>query len=146
MLNNYPDNTVLAIARLLIATNCAFTFPMQCNPCRASISLLMHQWHHRHTERSLAKPLPVHVPGETRLSILTALLVLGSLGIAMVVHDLGLILAVVGATGSTTISYILPGIIFLKVHPVWTTKHYFAAALLATGCVIIPSCLTFIFI
>ena len=87
-------------------------------------------------------------PSESLLSVLTTLIVLGSLGVAMVVSDLGVILSIVGATGSTTISYILPGLIFLKLHgrESWTLKHYGAALLLAIGCVVIPSCLTFIFI
>jgi hypothetical protein len=37
--------------------------------------------------------------------------------LAMIVDDLGIILALVGATGSTLVSYILPGLIYLKLHP-----------------------------
>jgi amino acid permease len=144
VLNNYPDNVVLAIARVLIATNCSFTFPLQCNPCRTSISMLMHQWKHRKQE---PETVEAHVPSEMRLTILTALITMCSFAVAMVVKDLGIILAVVGATGSTTMSYILPGIIYLKLHQdveKWTPKHYGAAALLGAGCVIIPACLIFI--
>lgn len=145
VLKNYPDNVVLAIARLLIATNCAFTFPLQCNPCRNSISMLMHQWATRHDPAGAAKP---HVPSGTRLNVLTACITMGALGIAMGVTDLGIVQGFVGATGSTTISYILPGAIFLKLHKddEWAAKHYGAAALLAAGCIIIPSCLTFLFL
>jgi amino acid permease len=142
ILRNYPDNYVLAVARILIATNCAFTYPLQCNPCRMSLSLLMHQWSHRST----VGQIDVHLPSELRLTILTAGICILSLGVAMVVDDLGVILSIVGATGSTTISYILPGLIFLKLHPIWTPKHYAAAALFLIGCIVIPSCLTFIFI
>lgn len=90
----------------------------------------------------------VQCPSETLLTVLTTLIVLGSLGVSMVVSDLGVILSIVGATGSTTISYILPGLIFLKLHghENWTLKHYGAAIVLGIGCVVIPSCLTFIFI
>jgi len=145
VLNNYPDNATLAIARLLIATNCAFTFPLQCNPCRMSISLLMHQWRTRNVPVDLTGSKP-HVPSEMQLTVLTALITLASFGVAMAVKDLGVILAIVGATGSTTISYILPGIIYLKLHKAdeWTPKKIGAAVLLGAGCVIIPACLTFI--
>lgn len=145
VLKNYPPNAVLAIARLLIATNVAFCFPMQCNPCRMSVSLLLHQWKHRNEPTENAK---AHVPSEMRLTILTALITLSSMAVAMVIKDLGVVLAMVGATGSTTISYILPGLIFLKIHweDEWTLKHYGAATLLGAGCVIIPACLTFIFL
>jgi amino acid permease len=142
VLKNYPDNYVFAIARLALSLNVAFSYPLQCNPCRNSVSLLMHQWEHRATVGEIA----VHLPSKTRIAILTGLIVSASLGIAMIVSDLGVILSIVGATGSTMISYILPGLIFLKVHPVWTPKHYLAATLLGMGCLIIPSCLTFIFI
>ncbi|KAL7513315.1 hypothetical protein ACHAXN_010397 [Cyclotella atomus] len=37
--------------------------------------------------------------------------------LAMIVDDLGIVLALVGATGSTLVSYILPGLIYLKLHP-----------------------------
>ena len=39
----------------------------------------------------------------------------------MVVDNLGVILAVVGATGSTTISYILPGIFYVRVSDIYLT-------------------------
>jgi amino acid permease len=145
VLTNYPDNYLLAFARILIATNCAFTFALQCNPCRNSISLLMHQWKHRKDIGTSNKVEP-HSPSEVRITVLTALIVAGTTGVAMLVTDLGVVLSIVGATGSTTISYILPGMIFLKLHPVWTPKHNAAATLLTMGCIIIPSCLIFIFI
>lgn len=157
VLENYPSNTVLAIARLLIATNCSFTYPLQCNPCRNSIALLIHQWRTRGQvvptgsgpgSASAASHKAAYIPNESLLSALTLIICLGSLAVAMVVSDLGVVLAVVGATGSTTISYILPGLIFLKLHgqEPWTLKHVAAAALLTIGCIVIPSCLTFIFI
>jgi amino acid permease len=40
-----------------------------------------------------------------------------SFTLAMIVDDLGIVLALVGATGSTLVSYILPGLIYLKLHP-----------------------------
>jgi amino acid permease len=56
------------------------------------------------------------------------------------------VLAVVGATGSTTISYILPGLVYCRLHPKWTLVKVGAAALALLGCIIVPSCLTFIFL
>ena len=148
VLESYPSNKTLAIARLLIATNCSFTYPLQCNPCRNSIALLIHQWQQRGQVVPAGSTPKAFIPNETLLSVLTLVICLGSLGIAMVVSDLGVVLAVVGATGSTTISYILPGLIFLKLHggEKWTVKHYAAATLLTIGCIVIPACLTFIFI
>jgi len=163
VLQSFPPNMTLAVARILIATNCAFCFPLQSHPCRTSISMIIHQiqqWRkmkriQRH-HYTLAKDIDAdtekkheiepHVPSTRRLRVLSVLICLLSISVAMAVSDLGTVLAVVGATGSTTISYILPGAIFLKLHPGWTNKHYGAAALLIVGCMTIPSCLTFIFV
>lgn len=68
--------------------------------------------------------------------------------IAFSVSDLSLVLAFVGATGSTIVSYILPGGFYYSLHqhegPVW--KRYAALALFSVGLVLIPTCLTFILI
>lgn len=49
--------------------------------------------------------------------IITLLFLSLSFILAMIVDDLGIVLALVGATGSTLVSYILPGLIYLKLHP-----------------------------
>jgi len=75
---------------------------------------------------------------------ITACFVLGSVAIALAVDDLGLVLKVVGATGSTTVSYILPGATYVRVCP----RHrrgiqwWGALGMLIAGCVIMPLSLT----
>lgn len=67
--------------------------------------------------------------------------------IAMAVTDLGIVLGVVGATGSTMVSYVLPGAIYIKLHPSGTGSNslYFLARLqLALGVIIIPVALYFV--
>ena len=51
---------------------------------------------------------------------------------------------IVGATGSTTIAFILPGLLYLKVHPEPHPKRSLAALQLTVGLFIIPVALTFI--
>ncbi len=72
----------------------------------------------------------------------------GSFGIAMVLSDLGFILAIIGSTGATVITYILPGAAYYTMHtnqgPAW--KRYAAAVLFGLGVIIMPVCLTFIFV
>lgn len=51
---------------------------------------------------------------------------------------------VVGATGSTTIAFILPGLLYLKVHPEPHPKRSLAALQLSVGLLIIPVALTVI--
>jgi len=64
--------------------------------------------------------------------------------VAITVTDLGLILSVVGALGSTTICYILPGYCFWRLRPEGAspTKIILAAALCVTGCIVMPLALT----
>lgn len=64
--------------------------------------------------------------------------------ISLVVTDLGTILAVVGATGSTMVSYILPGGIYIKLHPKFTITKVLAYLQLIVGCIIIPTALYFV--
>lgn len=51
---------------------------------------------------------------------------------------------VVGATGSTTIAFILPGLLYLKIHPEPHPTRSLAALQLVVGLFIIPVALTFI--
>jgi amino acid permease len=68
----------------------------------------------------------------------------------MAVSDLGVILSIVGATGSTLVSFILPGFsyyfIFSKepLAPKW--KLYLSLFQGCIGIIIMPLCLTFIFV
>jgi amino acid permease len=77
-------------------------------------------------------------------------LLAGSLGLALLVEDLGLIFGFVGATGATMISFILPGISYYKMHapmeegPAW--KRTGALMLCGLGCVVMPVCLIFLFL
>jgi amino acid permease len=70
--------------------------------------------------------------------------------IAISVKDLSVMLALVGATGSTTVSYILPGFFYYLMFkdpadgPAW--KRNLALAQGIAGIVIVPLCLTFIFL
>ena len=84
----------------------------------------------------------------TRFLILTAVIGAASFALAMALTDLGVILSVVGATGSTTISYILPGLFYFKVFEEqgWSPLRTYAAFLCGFGCFVIPTALTFIFL
>jgi amino acid permease len=66
------------------------------------------------------------------------------------VSDLSVVLGLVGATGSTTVSYILPGFFYYYLFkdpaegPGW--KRTLALVQGTVGLVIVPVCLTFIFL
>ena len=63
--------------------------------------------------------------------------------LAMIVDDLGIVLSLVGATGSTLVSYILPGLIFLKLHP--DSPRSMAWVQLIAGLCVVPLSLYYIF-
>lgn len=88
----------MAIAFLVL-----FSYPLQCHPCR----------------NSLDKVLPGNNPATTqispsRFSTITVGIMIPSYLIAVIVDDLSQVLSVVGAIGSTTICYILPGLFYYK--------------------------------
>ena len=64
--------------------------------------------------------------------------------IAFTVSDLGLVLSVVGATGSTIVSYILPGACYFFLFPTRATR-WVGFFILCCGCVIMPTSLYLIF-
>lgn len=65
--------------------------------------------------------------------------------IAMCVSDLSLILSIVGATGSTIVSYILPGLIYIRLHKGFHLMKIMAYLQLILGLIIVPSALYFVF-
>jgi amino acid permease len=73
----------------------------------------------------------------------------GGLAIALITSELGVVMGLIGATGATIITFILPGAAYYKMHP-WGTgpawKRVAAAALCITGCIIMPFCVTMIFV
>ena len=68
----------------------------------------------------------------------TTLFLLGSYAIALNCTDLGLILAVVGATASTTVSFIVPGVVYWRLHPHPHMQRTAAAALAIAGVLLVP--------
>mmetsp|Transcript_14314 Transcript_14314/g.31988 ORF Transcript_14314/g.31988 Transcript_14314/m.31988 type:complete len:172 (+) Transcript_14314:1039-1554(+) len=69
-----------------------------------------------------------------------------SFTLAMIVDDLGVVLALVGATGSTLVSYVLPGLIFIKIHPYRDASMMCACVQLMMGLLIMPLALYFVII
>ena len=82
---------------------------------------------------------------EKQYYIISILYIVASWAIACSVSDLGIVLSIVGATGSTTVSYILPGLLYYLMHPKPHLKRYFALFQFIIGCCLVPFCLYFIF-
>jgi amino acid permease len=84
---------------------------------------------------------------DTQFYIITIAFLACSFSLAMAVNDLGVILAMVGATGSTLVSYVLPGLIYMKLHPDPSQQDWsrsLAKLQLGLGCLIMPLALYFV--
>lgn len=108
-----------------------FSYPLQVHPCRASIDAIMN-WRparkpqqgssdsspSRNTLLSTSRargPQTQPEMSEVRFAAITTVLIILSYIVAMTVSSLEKVLAYVGSTGSTTISFILPGLFYYKI-------------------------------
>jgi len=161
----YPETTIfIAIGQVAIVILVLFSYPLQVLPCRNCLDkvwddaeLVVHKVDHavEGEEDGDTEPQPVplhdaHDPsqmGVVKHALLTSLIIAGGFTIAFFVDDLQLVLSFVGSTGSTTISFILPGLLYFKIFrqdrassPVIT---WAALALAIYGMFILVFCLSF---
>eukprot|EP01119_Soliformovum_irregulare_P025985 TRINITY_DN9771_c0_g1_i1.p1 TRINITY_DN9771_c0_g1~~TRINITY_DN9771_c0_g1_i1.p1 ORF type:complete len:485 (-),score=103.86 TRINITY_DN9771_c0_g1_i1:8-1462(-) len=130
-----PKNVFVLIARIAIAILVTFSYPLQVHPCRASLDRLLFSRQNSSTrpqvesqvessqsdsgEREISKPtsyIQPHFQPQWRYIAITVAILILSYGIAFLVKDLDVVFGIVGATGSTTICYILPGLFYVKLH------------------------------
>ena len=137
VLATYPSGALVAVARIAISLVVTFSYPLQSHPSRGCILSLIAAARRRHGRSTNtpavrapagaalvaqpsgphgggAPPTPASSSGDSgpstslHIGVTTAFLLL-STAIALAVDDLGVVLSIVGATGSTIVSYILPG-------------------------------------
>lgn len=105
-----------------------FSYPLQVHPCRASIDAVLNWRPTRRIEspitspsrpgaisRSTAKNPRLTEMSDLRFAIITTIIIVASYAVAMIVQSLTAVLAYVGSTGSTSISFILPGLMYYKI-------------------------------
>lgn len=147
VLSSYPRVPIVTVSRLLFAILVMFSYPMQAHPSRLSALALMHKFYPaRANEGGVNGGTAAAATAKVRFWVITALWVSLSLTIALVVSDLSTILGIVGATGSTTVTYILPGLLYIRSHRHRHWKRRFAMLQLFAGCIIMPLCLTVLFV
>jgi amino acid permease len=104
--------------------------------------------HHDRDSSSSDDDMSPDSASQAMFMTITVAFVLSTYVIAMAVADLGIVLEIVGATGSTIISYILPGSTYLSLHPIvkgkFQSMRLFASVQLVVGCIIMPVCLFFV--
>lgn len=121
------------IAKAAIVILVMFSYPLQVHPCRASVDAVL-KWRPgglkasgHSPSSSPARAVPLLAPvtaqprarndtiGELRFAIITTGIIVLSYTAAMSVSSLDKVLAYVGSTGSTSISFILPGLFYYKI-------------------------------
>lgn len=139
----YAPSLATLIGQLGIVILVTFSIPLQVHPCRASIDAVL-KWRPNANQSnsstrssspnggrpllgpagSSARPDPAIKPmSDLRFAVLTSvILVLGYL-VALSVTSLERVLAYVGSIGSTSISFILPGLFYYKISDPESIHH-----------------------
>ena len=109
VLATYPSSALVAIARLAISIVVTFSYPLQSHPSRGCIISLITRARKRFGSLPPTSAGADGTPSLFLHVIVTTAFLVFSTAIALSVDDLGVVLSFVGATGSTIVSYILPG-------------------------------------
>lgn len=137
----YAPSASATIGRAAIVVLVMFSYPLQVHPCRASVDAVL-KWRpsasfkQRLSRSATPSTSSLGVPSssppgdtpllptgkkrkieisETRFAIITTVIIILSYIVAMTVSSLEAVLAYVGSTGSTSISFILPGLFYYKI-------------------------------
>ncbi|GJN90138.1 hypothetical protein Rhopal_003137-T1 [Rhodotorula paludigena] len=147
LIEMYPRTTLVSVGQVGIVILVLFSYPLQLHPARASLDKFL--FPHRsaagdgvnaadddHDDHASGDDIPL-----ARFVLESAFLLFATFVIAMFVSSLEVVLGFVGATGSTTISFILPSVFFLSLfkdspNPRDRRLRYIAMLLLAWGVVV----------
>ncbi|KAI2632932.1 transmembrane amino acid transporter [Xylaria nigripes] len=127
----YTPSVASTIAKAAIVVLVTFSIPLQMHPCRASVDAVL-KWRPNLVSyaqgRTNSSHGRSHLPtatrsdhgssapmSELRFAILTTILLILAYAVALTVTSLERVLAYVGSTGSTAISFILPGLFYYKI-------------------------------
>ncbi|KAL9002069.1 MAG: hypothetical protein Q9188_004983 [Gyalolechia gomerana] len=126
----YAPAVSSTIGKAAIVILVMFSYPLQVHPCRASVDAVL-KWRpikrSESPQSSPSRPASLFPSsksgtptrgdgmGETRFAAITTAIIVLSYIVAMTVSSLEKVLAYVGSTGSTSISFILPGLFYYKI-------------------------------
>ncbi|KAK0217841.1 transmembrane amino acid transporter protein-domain-containing protein [Armillaria fumosa] len=151
-----PTSLFVAVGQLAVVILVLFSYPLQVHPCRncldkvfragsaPSTKVIVHDDDEEEEENLDELPSAVMTP--LKHSLLTSAIVASGFTIAYFVDNLQMVLSFVGSTGSTTISFILPGLFYWKLtrnDPDVKTLNRLAFALMIYGSCIFVFCLAF---
>ncbi|KAI7849423.1 transmembrane amino acid transporter protein-domain-containing protein [Circinella umbellata] len=138
----YPVSWFVGGGRLAIVICVLFGYPLQIHPCRGSVDKILL----RFSSNKDAKNSPYSDPPSTIKHVaMTTTLLIGTYVIAITVSQLDLVLAFVGSTGSTAVSFILPGLFYFKLNEnePWTFAKTSSLILTIFGFTVMTVCLTY---
>ncbi|KAF8555998.1 vacuolar amino acid transporter 5 [Imleria badia] len=149
----YPSTSLfIAVGQLAIVTLITFSYPLQVQPCRNCLDkifsggALVKREVLEEDEEESDERADVEMP-MLKHALLTGAILLFGFIIAYNMDNLQLVLSFVGSTGSTTVSFILPGLFFWKLSKddpsVSRLLNRSALALAIYGCGIFVLCLGF---
>lgn len=147
-----PANFASTIGKAAIVVLVMFSIPLQIHPCRASLDAVL-KWRPNKSGSSSpggsllpgggssanlagssssaaaagqatdSHGYPVSPMSDMRFALLTTLIIAASYATALSVSSLDRVLAYVGSTGSTSISFILPGLFYYKISDPDSSHH-----------------------
>ncbi|KAG9258520.1 transmembrane amino acid transporter protein-domain-containing protein [Emericellopsis atlantica] len=128
----YPTGVASTIGKAAIVVLVLFSIPLQVHPCRASLDAVL-KWRPNRNSRNAQTNARAGSPmltasgaprndlggpaamSDGRFALLTAIILTLAYITALSVNSLDRMLAFVGSTGSTSISFILPGLFYYKI-------------------------------
>ena len=147
LLRSYPISLTVTVMRMAVAVMVLFQYPLQLYPSRLCAITLVRsceRWIIKSWGSGSSASIQSTVSDQLLFMIITWIFLLLSYGIAMVEVDLGIVMAIVGSTGSTMVSYILPGIIYVQLHQSCSLMKVLAYIQLMIGVIIMPVALYFV--
>lgn len=135
----YPPSIASTIGKAAIVILVMFSVPLQVHPCRASLDAVL-KWRPNRSNNRENPPnhsallptasgptdshgAPLATISEFRFALLTTFIIVLSYITSLTVSQLDRVLAYVGATGSTSISFILPGLFYYKISDPDSVHH-----------------------
>ncbi|RGB42286.1 transmembrane amino acid transporter protein [Rhizophagus diaphanus] len=141
VISMYETSVFVTIGRVAFVILILFSYPLQAHPARACLDKIFSFASPSRNGYSKLSSLDM---SNIKFIILTTGILISSYVIAILVSKLDLVLAFVGSTGSTTISFILPGMFYYKIHEndPWDKKKILATFLAFYGLCVMAICLT----
>ncbi|KAG1788255.1 vacuolar amino acid transporter 5 [Suillus plorans] len=148
----YPSTSLfIAIGQLAIVVLIMFSYPLQVQPCRNCLDKIFHVGapikvsDSNNDDEIVDEDHAVADMSPLKHTLLTAAITGFGFLVAYFVDNLEMVLSFVGAIGSTTISFILPGLLFWKISrddpSVSRALNRAALALAGYGCCVFVFCL-----